>query len=409
MKKIRLKYNRIILLFIFIYIVSNVVILLGKTTTKTLTLKNEMVEESFNKKGLIIRDEYVINSNFDGKVEYYLKDGDRVKKKEDIACVYSNEISYDDLKNLKNIKNDISSIENGDTAFIKKDIGNINKEISLLSQKLQIELLNENIDVYGQIEKINKLIDDKNLLINSDLNDKSLKNKQVQEKEVTNLIDKNTEVFKSKNSGVVSYQFDGNEEKFNFDNINQIKIKDIEGTKNNYKDISKEKKLDKGEPIARIINNLKQFVAISCNEEEIKKFKIGQKIILSSDIEKINSKVYDIYKEGKQYIVILEISEQNVEIYDTRIKEFDIIYKSIEGLKVPKKAVVNSDGKKGVYVVSETGDAKFVELKGTLYESEEYIVIDHYKNDINGVNTIKIYDEIILNPKLKKGFIKAGD
>ena len=409
MKKIRLKYNRIILLFIFIYIVSNVVILLGKTTTKTLTLKNEMVEDSFNKKGLIIRDEYVINSNFDGKVEYYLKDGDRVKKKEDIACVYSNEISDDDLKSLKNIKNDISSIENGDTAFIKKDIGNINKEISLLSQKLQIELLNENIDVYGQIEKINKLIDDKNLLINSDLNDKSLKNKQVQEKEVTNLIDKNTEVFKSKNSGVVSYQFDGNEEKFNFDNINQIKIKDIEGTKNNYKDISKEKKLDKGEPIARIINNLKQFVAISCNEEEIKKFKIGQKIILSSDIEKINSKVYDIYKEGKQYIVILEISEQNVEIYDTRIKEFDIIYKSIEGLKVPKKAVVNSDGKKGVYVVSETGDAKFVELKGTLYESEEYIVIDHYKNDINGVNTIKIYDEIILNPKLKKGFIKAGD
>ncbi|CEN89587.1 HlyD family efflux transporter periplasmic adaptor subunit [Paraclostridium sordellii] len=409
MKKIRLKYNRIILLFIFIYIVSNVVILLGKTTTKTLTLKNEMVEESFNKKGLIIRDEYVINSNFDGKVEYYLKDGDRVKKKEDIACVYSNEISDDDLKSLKNIKNDISSIENGDTAFIKKDIGNINKEISLLSQKLQIELLNENIDVYGQIEKINKLIDDKNLLINSDLNDKSLKNKHVQEKEVTSLIDKNTEVFKSKNSGVVSYQFDGNEEKFNFDNINQIKIKDIEGTKNNYKDISKEKKLDKGEPIARIINNLKQFVAISCNEEEIKKFKIGQKIILSSDIEKINSKVYDIYKEGKQYIVILEISEQNVEIYDTRIKEFDIIYKSIEGLKVPKKAVVNSDGKKGVYVVSETGDAKFVELKGTLYESEEYIVIDHYKNDINGVNTIKIYDEIILNPKLKKGFIKAGD
>lgn len=409
MKKIRFKYNRIILLFIFIYIVSNVVILLGKTTTKTLTLKNEMVEESFNKKGLIIRDEYVINSNFDGKVEYYLKDGDRAKKKEDIACVYSNEISDDDLKSLKNIKNDISSIENGDTAFIKKDIGNINKEISLLSQKLQIELLNENIDVYGQIEKINKLIDDKNLLINSDLNDKSLKNKQVQEKEVTNLIDKNTEVFKSKNSGVVSYQFDGNEEKFNFDNINQIKIKDIEGTKNNYKDISKEKKLDKGEPIARIINNLKQFVAISCNEEEIKKFKIGQKIILSSDIEKINSKVYDIYKEGKQYIVIIEISEQNVEIYDTRIKEFDIIYKSIEGLKVPKKAVVNSDGKKGVYVVSETGDAKFVELKGTLYESEEYIVIDHYKNDINGVNTIKIYDEIILNPKLKKGFIKAGD
>ena len=181
-----------------------------------------------------------------------------------------------------------------------------------------------------------------------------------------------------------------------------MKKEDIESTKEEYVDIKKDGEVKKGEPVARIVNNLKQYVAISCNEKEIKKLNVGQKIILSSDVEKINTNVYDIYKNGNDYIAILAISEQNMEICDTRVKEFDIIYKSTEGLKVPKDAFVEVDGKKGVYVISETGEEKFVELQGTFYESEEYIVIDYYKNHINGIKSISIYDEVILNPRGKK-------
>ena len=38
-------------------------------------------------------------------------------------------------------------------------------------------------------------------------------------------------------------------------------------------------------------------------------------------------------------VVIFKISNQNIEIYDTRVEEFDIIYKQIEGLKIPKESI----------------------------------------------------------------------
>jgi hypothetical protein len=112
------------------------------------------------------------------------------------------------------------------------------------------------------------------------------------------------------------------------------------------------------------------------------------------------SKLTDEYVE-----YINELSEQNIEINDTRVAEFDIIYKSIEGIKIPKSSIVKKDNVEGVYIVSETGSAKFIEIKGTSYENEEFIVIDYYKNEIEGVKTIDIYDEIILEPKkVKNGF-----
>ena len=404
MRKLKVKYTKIVLVFILIYVASNAIGIVSKKSRDTIVLKNETIQESFKKRGLIIRDEYLLNSSMSGNINYCVKEGEKVKKDEDIAYIYNDNVKKDSVDKLNKLQKDISDIEEGNTKIVRSDIKNINDGINNATYDLQQKLLNDNIDVNEDLENLNKLIEDKKNIISSDLNSKPLENKKIEEKEVNSLISKNTELFKAKNSGVVSYKFDGNEDIFTIDSINKIKKSDIENEKGKYIDIEKDSKVKRGEPIARVINNLKQYVAISCNDEEVKKFKIGQKIILSSEIEKINSNVYDIYKDGKDYTVILEISEQNMEIYDTRVKEFDIIYKSIQGLKVPKKSIINVDGKEGVYAISETGDAKFVEIKGNLYESEEYIIIDYYKNDVNGINTIGIYDEIMLNPKIKKYF-----
>lgn len=56
-----------------------------------------------------------------------------------------------------------------------------------------------------------------------------------------------------------------------------MKKEDIESVKEEYVDIKKDGEVKKGEPVARIVNNLKQYVAISCNEKEIKKLNVGQK------------------------------------------------------------------------------------------------------------------------------------
>ena len=397
MKKLKFNYNKLILIFICIYVLFNIFNIMIKQNTDTLILKNQVVKESFKKRGLIIRDEYLLESNINGKLKYCIKEGDKIKKGDEVAYIYTDNIDEKTLNTLKQLKQDISNIKLGNTNIVKSDIKSINENIEKISSNIQYYLINRNINIDSDFKEISKLINDKNKIISSSLNSKSLKDKESELNKTSNLISDNLQLFKANNSGVISYKFDNNEKNFNLENIKNIKKEDIESVKEEYVDINRCEKVKKGQPIARVINNLKQYVAISCNEKEIKKLNVGQAIILSSDIEKINANVYDIYKDGNNYIVIFEIREQNVEIYDTRVREFDIIYKSIEGLKVPKDAFVKVDGKKGVYVISETGEEKFVELRGTFYESEKYIVIDYYKNHINGIKSINIYDEVILN------------
>ena len=406
MKKRKINFTKIICIFLIIYIGFNITNALIKKNTNTLVLKSEVVKDSLKKRGLIIRDECLIESSMDGTIKRNVKDGEKIKKGDNIAYIYNDNIDEKSIDKLKNLRDEIKTIETGNTKLMKNDVKKINEKVEKISLNLQKNLLDGKINIEKDFKEIDKLLKDKRKLIDSDLNNKSLKTKEDEEIKVSKLINENSDVVKAKNSGIVSYKFDGYEKNLNLQNLKNIKYSDIENTNSEYKKMKIGTKIKKGEPVVRIVNNLKQYVVISCNEKEANKLKVGQSVVLVNKDKKINSNVYDKYEDNNDYIVILSISEENMEIYDTRVKEFDIIYKSTEGLKVPKSAFVKLNGKKGVYVISETGEEKFVELQGTYYEDEEYIIIDYYKNHINGIKCINIYDELILNPKGKKFYKK---
>lgn len=119
--------------------------------------------------------------------------------------------------------------------------------------------------------------------------------------------------------------------------------------------------------------------------------------------------VENIYINKDYNLVIFKLSNQNIEIYDTRVKEFDIIYKQIDGLKIPKKSIDEVDNQKGVYVLNQqTKKIDFIELKTIQYENDEFIFIDYYKNQREGIKTVNIYDEIILKPNIINTNIKLS-
>lgn len=402
MSKKKIKYSKLVLIGIFIYIISNIVGAFLKSNIETKVVLSEKIEESINKRGLLIRDEYIITSGMSGDIEAYANEGDKVKKKDKVAYIYNNNINKEIIRELDNLEEEVISIREGSTSLVKTDIDKINLEIDKNEAQIQSKLINGNKYIHKEVNELERLINDKNKLLKSDLNSKSIKNKETEINKINSKIDKNSETLVTDKSGIVSYKYDGNESKFNIDNIRDLKVEDIEHTKNNYTDILKKENIKSGQPVARIINNTKQYLAIVAEKDESKYFEKGNSIIICNGNDKINAKIYDIFKEENNNIVVFEISEQNIEINDTRVAEFDIIYKSIEGIKIPKKCLVKEGNKQGVYIVSETGSARFVEIKGISYENEEFIVIDYYNNKINGVKTIDIYDEIILEPKKVK-------
>lgn len=405
MKRRKIKHSKVFLIGIFAYIIINgITVFIGKNID-TLVVSNEKIEEYITTKGLLIRDEYIINSTMTGNIEAYFKEGDKVKNLDKVAYVYNDNIDEENLEELEKLEKEVIQIEEGQSSIIKADVDKVNKKIEKNKDNIQTKLIQGKLGISKEVVELEEHIKDKNKLLKSDLNSKPIINKKEEINKLNNKIEKNSDILQTNKSGIISYKFDGNESKYNIDNISELTIDDIEYTENEYIDILNEGVIKHGQPIARIINNIKQYLAIVVEENEIMNFKENNSVIIRDKNNQINAKVHNIYTKNDKNVVVLEISEQNIEINDTRVAEFDIIYKSIEGIKIPKSSIVKKDNVEGVYIVSETGSAKFIEIKGTSYENEEFIVIDYYKNEIEGVKTIDIYDEIILEPKkVKNGF-----
>ena len=406
MKRRKIKHSKVFLIGIFAYIIINgITVFIGKNID-TLVVSNEKIEEYITTKGLLIRDEYIINSTMTGNIEAYFKEGDKVKNLDKVAYVYNNNIDEANFKELESLEKEVIQIEEGQSSIIKADVDKVNKKIEKNKDNIQTKLIQGKLGISKEVVELEEHIKDKNKLLKSDLNSKPIINKKEEINKLNNKIEKNSDILQTNKSGIISYKFDGNESKYNIDNISELNIDDIEYTENEYIDILNEGVIKHGQPIARIINNIKQYLAIVVEENEIMNFKENNSVIIRDKNNQINAKVHNIYTKNDKNVVVLEISEQNIEINDTRVAEFDIIYKSIEGIKIPKGSIVKKDNVEGVYIVSETGSAKFIEIKGTSYENEEFIVIDYYKNEIEGVKTIDIYDEIILEPKkVKNGLV----
>lgn len=405
MKRRKIKHSKVFLIGIFAYIIINgITVFIGKNID-TLVVSNEKIEEYITTKGLLIRDEYIINSTMTGNIEAYFKEGDKVKNLDKVAYVYNDNIDEANFKELESLEKEVIQIEEGQSSIIKADVDKVNKKIEKNKDNIQTKLIQGKLGISKEVVELEEHIKDKNKLLKSDLNSKPIINKKEEINKLNNKIEKNSDILQTNKSGIISYKFDGNESKYNIGNISELTIDDIEYTENEYIDILNEGVIKHGQPIARIINNIKQYLAIVVEENEIMNFKENNSVIIRDKNNQINAKVHNIYTKNDKNVVVFEISEQNIEINDTRVAEFDIIYKSIEGIKIPKSSIVKKDNVEGVYIVSETGSAKFIEIKGTSYENEEFIVIDYYKNEIEGVKTIDIYDEIILEPKkVKNGF-----
>lgn len=365
MKKIRkIKYSNLLLLIIFTYVLLQIIASLIAKSTNTLIIENEKLELKATAKGLIIRDEYLIKSNQSGAITSTAKDGEKLKKGDTIAVIY---------KNTKNLDENKSAIKK------------LNEEIEAL-----------------KIDKENSKSNFSNELITIKINNKIEQREKLHYENNKGLNSLNVQT-----PGTISYKYDGYEYIYTVDNIESLTIEDIEDTENNYKNINIQNEyINESDIIARVIEGNYSYIAISMNEDI---FEEKQSVQISLNEEIIDAYVEKIYKKSENNVIIFKISNQNLEIYDTRVKEFDIIYKQIEGLKIPKQSIKELDNKKYVYVLNkETKNVDLVELKNIQYENDEFIFIDYYKNQKEGIKTIDLYDEIIAKPNILNTNIKMS-
>ena len=351
-KRIKIKYTNLFILIVIVYISVQIIIWAIGYFTKTKVLENECISLKIKETGLVVMEEYLIKSNEEGTVSYNVSSGEKIQKDKSILTV--NQLNQNDeiSSQIKSLQDDIKKLE--------QEKNSVNSNI-ILNKKEQLKIL--------ESKRNNYFID-----------------------------------YKSPISGIVSFKYDDNYDKLDRqkDDIEEDIIDSIE---NNFVDIKSEKhKVKSSDILLRIINPNEVYVYIFTDKNVLKN---NQDVNIVINEQEISGKVYNIYKKNGKNVAIIKIMEQNMSIYDTRIKEFDIIYKKIEGFKIPIESIVEENNILGVYVINEeTKMPEFVSLNKNFYKDEKYLYVDY--NRIKDEKNLNLYDRILLYPNFINKNIKVS-
>lgn len=369
-KKININILLLLFLFIFIMISRNFYVRFFKNST--IMLNNTSTYEHIVKSNaLILRDEHIY--------------------------------SYKDIINLEGnndarvgVDTSLGSINNF-TNRIGLDLKYINDSLSKIGNKN--EKTKEIIDVETIVENIRNKDYSAIGSIPIDLGNGSNDYTEYLEEEYDiykSVLESNGKNIKTLSSGVVSTKVDGYEDIYNIYqmDLEQLNL-NIDSFDLNYKTTKNGMKV--------VNNNYYGMVFKVKKKDLIKSYELGGNIKIKKDNKVINGIIKDINLDKGIYTIAVQF-DTNFELFSAnRFYDVNVLNFRTESFKIPKKALINKEKTLGVYVKNPSGIVDFKPVN-TLASDGDDVIIDYGNNGVIKVNgkeknTIKPFDEIILNPK----------
>ncbi len=332
-------------------------------------------------------------------------EGEKVAAGESVFRYYiNNEQNINEKINELNLE--IQEAIQGQTDLFSSDIKALEKQIDTKVDNLKFknnfqEISEYKNDVQTYLNKKSKIAGDLSAA-GSYIND-LLKQKEQYENELV----KNSEYVKAPVSGVISYRIDNLEEILkpnNFENLNKKFLEEL--------NVKTGQIISTNTQMGKIVNNYETYIATILKSDEAKNATVNDKInlLLSSD-NKITAKiVYKSEEDDGSILLVLKITDSIEELIAYRKISFDIIWWSIDGLKVPNDAILYDNGLS--YVIRNRAGYLDKILVKILQQNDKYSIISNYSteelldlnysnSEINNMKKITIYDEIMANPKIE--------
>ncbi|MBL7575041.1 putative membrane fusion protein [Peptoniphilus asaccharolyticus DSM 20463] len=349
--------------------------------------------------GFNILDEKVYIANNTGICVYNTSEGEKVPVGYEIASLNM----MDDISDL----NDELIKVNSALSYKSKNHVEYSSEKSIPSiEKIQNYLREGNFT-----EAIHS-IDGLDLYSNNNLNISELSelinlpvyvlNKK--KEELQNKISKSNYTYSADFSSVVSFKIDGLEKYYTIDDLSDYTYEYL----NSHKNLGKFKtkvEVNKGDKLYKLINNLNYKIALQIdNLKAIEGKEIGDSLKFRNEDNLLIGKISKINKSKGGAVVIVELSQNFYNVYQERIKDYDIILQNEDCLEIPKSSIIKRNGKFGVFVQEIHGLVKFVPIKVVVpFEESSYIATGD-KNSIIKINdkevkTVTLNDKIVINPK----------
>jgi len=382
-------------------------ILVNQEDNGTIYVEQGTIHKEETVLGYIIRNEQVIkNEEYQNGIIQIAGEGEKVYKDEAIFQYYSEE--------TKNLSNQIIELDLKIQEQLKKEKINSSSDVKLIETQIEEKLeklkdLNNTQEIAEYNKTIENLLEKKISTLgetNGATND--LKKLVKQRENINKQIRNSTKYLTAPISGIVSYKVDGLEESLTTNNLEKLTTDYL-----NAIDLKAGQIIATSAKAGKVIDNFSYYIATSMNSKEAINAKSGDKIkIRLSTNEEIQAQIEYINEEENGRVIILKIDRLTEKLTNYRKISFDVIWWSDSGLKVSNKAI--GEDEKGLpYVLrirSNYVTKIYVKILNknenysivTTYDTEELTELGFTQEEISDYKKIKLYDEILLNPILRK-------
>ena len=377
-KRRQLNIGIIIFGIIFIYLVATVIMYITAPRITVYEVRQGSILKDNIYTGLVLRDEFVVNAEESGYINYYVQDSDKVKVGSKVYILSKQQLNFDNIK-VEEVEL-TESIETSIIGEVQKFNKNFHQEIfdDTYSFKKEIEKQLGNLSTDSKAEQINSLM---------------------------NQSSSGVKVFKTADDGIIGFTIDGmeslTEETATIQNLDRSDYQKIQYTSNAL--------IQKGDPVYKVITNDAWSIMFEVSEEtaELLKEKKYVKVNITKDNQVMWAEFRMEEKDGHS-IAYLLFQNSMVRYANDRYLDFELILEDETGLKIPKTAKTTKDfyvvpkmyitqggnsSKDGILVKStnEQGDiiTEFREVT-VYYEEDELVYLD--TNEFDDGTTVLLPD-----------------
>ncbi len=400
------KKTKIAIFLAIIFMIYCVVILIKllANPTDTVIVEQGKIYKEETVEGYIIRDETVVDKGDATSTIIHQKDEcDKVAKGE---TIYRYALANEDELNaqIKDLDSQIQQALKEETSFFSTDIKLIESQI-----ESQLENLNENTDL-KELEHYKKSISTlttKKARIAGELSPKNSYIQQLiaQRSNLENQVNSGSQYVYANRSGIISYKVDGLENTLVVGDFSYLNKKFLDSLK-----LKSSKIIAGSSTEAKIIDNFKCYITFISKTDEAHNANVGDsiKLRLPNNSEVKAKIVHKSNESDKEVLIVVEIEDEVEKLVDYRKINFDVIWWSYSGIKIPNSAI-QYEGDFAYVIRNKAGYEEKILVK-ILRQNDSYSIVENYSTaeleeagyDLSTLGTKKsigIYDEIYVKKK----------
>lgn len=322
-----IKYRRkpnaavIIFSFVLIYVIAFVIIFLSKPDVRAYEVDSGSILTNAAFSGIAIRDEQVVYSDYSGNINYYKKEGTRVRSTDTVCTV-------DETGRVAQILEEYSN--SGENSLSKSSL----RTIKTMLNNFKIGYTGDNFgDVYDLKTEINSTV-------LQAMNENIMSNLEaiIENTGSQNLF----RTLNAGNVGIVAYYVDG------YETLLPEEITDDKFDKNNYakSNLKAEELIVANSPAFKVVTSENWSIMIKLTQNDIDTYGLADKKSVTIKFKKDNvtakASFSIVNNNGSNYGKIT-LSDYMIRYVTDRFLDIEIVSSSKTGLKIPASAVIENE------------------------------------------------------------------